>query len=199
MSPADRCTSSEIVHQDTPSQSCGCRPGEAVTISYGPWPNDVFYLFFGFVPDDNPHDTIVMFHDLQEMVELYDDLVAQRLSPPASASSPASDSAPAGGADESSSQAPSSTPNSLAAYFSNRNPDSPSNPPVSSPESPAADLPSDAASDPSSDAASASASPSDDRDAAARARGAGDAGSSSSPEACNRNRSKNIKKLRQSL
>ena len=53
--------------------------GQEVSISYGPWPNDVFYLFFGFVPDHNPHDSLVLFTDLQEMVEFYDTLIAERL------------------------------------------------------------------------------------------------------------------------
>ena len=39
-----------------------------MTISYGPWPNDAFLLFFGFVPDSNPHDTAVLFEDLADLV-----------------------------------------------------------------------------------------------------------------------------------
>ena len=39
-----------------------------MTISYGPWPNDVFLLFFGFVPDNNPHDTAVLFEDLADLL-----------------------------------------------------------------------------------------------------------------------------------
>lgn len=35
----------------------GIAAGQEVTISYGSWPSDVFLLFFGFVPADNPHDS----------------------------------------------------------------------------------------------------------------------------------------------
>ena len=42
-----------------------------MTISYGPWPNDVFYLFFGFVPH-NPWDVVVLFRQLQDMVAFHD-------------------------------------------------------------------------------------------------------------------------------
>ncbi|EIE20058.1 hypothetical protein COCSUDRAFT_57780 [Coccomyxa subellipsoidea C-169] len=52
----------------------GIRAGDEVTISYGPWPNDVFYLFFGFVPRDNPFDVAVLFQDLQQMIVFYDTL-----------------------------------------------------------------------------------------------------------------------------
>uniref|UniRef100_A0A061S8G6 Rubisco LSMT substrate-binding domain-containing protein n=1 Tax=Tetraselmis sp. GSL018 TaxID=582737 RepID=A0A061S8G6_9CHLO len=37
------------------------RAGQEVTISYGSWPNDFFYLLFGFVPAGNPFDTVVLF------------------------------------------------------------------------------------------------------------------------------------------
>ncbi|KAK9901334.1 hypothetical protein WJX75_007184 [Coccomyxa subellipsoidea] len=50
----------------------GIRAGDEVTISYGPWPNDVYYLFFGFVPRDNPFDVSVLFGDLQQMVAFHD-------------------------------------------------------------------------------------------------------------------------------
>lgn len=35
----------------------GIAEGQEVTISYGSWPSDVFLLFFGFAPHDNPHDS----------------------------------------------------------------------------------------------------------------------------------------------
>lgn len=35
----------------------GVAAGQEVTISYGSWPSDVFLLFFGFAPHDNPHDS----------------------------------------------------------------------------------------------------------------------------------------------
>ena len=44
------------------------RAGEEVRISYGSWPNDVFLLFFGFLPEeDNPHDSVVLFQGLAEL------------------------------------------------------------------------------------------------------------------------------------
>ena len=46
---------------------CG-RAGEEVTISYGAFPNDVFLLFFGFVPAANPHDAVPLFADLGDLV-----------------------------------------------------------------------------------------------------------------------------------
>ena len=39
-----------------------------MTISYGAFPNDVFLLFFGFVPDPNPHDAVPLFADLLDLV-----------------------------------------------------------------------------------------------------------------------------------
>lgn len=47
----------------------GIRAGEEVLISYGNWPNDVFLLFFGFVPPHNPHDAVVLFNSAEELVE----------------------------------------------------------------------------------------------------------------------------------
>ena len=55
-----------------------CRKGEEVTISYGDWPNDVFLLFFGFLPDNNRHDAIVLFHGLRDLVQCYQALVHQQ-------------------------------------------------------------------------------------------------------------------------
>eukprot|EP00803_Ostreobium_quekettii_P002388 evm.model.scf_874.2 EVM.evm.TU.scf_874.2 scf_874:53671-58389(-) len=45
--------------------------GEEVTISYGSWPNDVFFLFFGFVPDGNVHDEVVIFQGPEQLLEFY--------------------------------------------------------------------------------------------------------------------------------
>ena len=42
----------ELVAGDT-----GITAEEEVTISYGSWPSDVFLLFFGFAPDNNPNDS----------------------------------------------------------------------------------------------------------------------------------------------
>ena len=39
----------------------GIEEGKEVTISYGSWPNDVFLLFFGFCPDANTNDSVVLF------------------------------------------------------------------------------------------------------------------------------------------
>ncbi|BDA45282.1 hypothetical protein COCOBI_07-0690 [Coccomyxa sp. Obi] len=50
----------------------GISAGSEVTISYGPWPNDIFYLFFGFVPRQNPWDVVVLFRQLQDMVTFHD-------------------------------------------------------------------------------------------------------------------------------
>ena len=57
------------------------RAGDEVTISYGPWPNDVFYLLFGFVPRNNPFDVAVLFWNLQEMVAFHDAAKMVRLDP----------------------------------------------------------------------------------------------------------------------
>lgn len=45
-----------------------------MTISYGRWSNEVFFLFFGFLPEDNPWDSITVFRDLPEMIAYHDDL-----------------------------------------------------------------------------------------------------------------------------
>ena len=45
----------------------GIEEGEEVTISYGPWPNDPFFLYFGFVPSLNPNDAVVLFADVTEV------------------------------------------------------------------------------------------------------------------------------------
>ncbi|KAL4421162.1 hypothetical protein ABPG77_000797 [Micractinium sp. CCAP 211/92] len=45
----------------------GIAAGEEVTISYGSWPSDVFLLFFGFAPRDNPNDSAVIFYDLFDL------------------------------------------------------------------------------------------------------------------------------------
>ena len=42
------------------------RAGKEVTISYGNWPNDLFYLLFGFVPEENPYDSVVLFRNLED-------------------------------------------------------------------------------------------------------------------------------------
>ncbi|DBB02689.1 TPA: hypothetical protein ACH3X3_011645 [Trebouxia sp. C0006] len=56
----------------------GIRNGEEVTISYGDWPNDVFLLFFGFLPEGNQHDSVVLFDTVQDLTDCYDMLVQQQ-------------------------------------------------------------------------------------------------------------------------
>jgi hypothetical protein len=41
----------------------GVEAGAEITISYGPWPNDPFFLYFGFVPVGNPNDAAALFAD----------------------------------------------------------------------------------------------------------------------------------------
>ena len=41
-------------------------------ISYGQFSNAAFYLFFGFVPDDNPWDSVAIFQDIADMVAYHD-------------------------------------------------------------------------------------------------------------------------------
>ena len=54
-----------------------CRAGQEVTISYGAWPNDVFLLFFGFLPDQNEHDAVVLFHGLPDLIACYNRMLHQ--------------------------------------------------------------------------------------------------------------------------
>ena len=49
-----------------------------MTISYGDWPNDVFLLFFGFLPEGNQHDSVVLFGGLQDLIQCYGSLVQQQ-------------------------------------------------------------------------------------------------------------------------
>mmetsp|Transcript_14698 Transcript_14698/g.28262 ORF Transcript_14698/g.28262 Transcript_14698/m.28262 type:complete len:476 (+) Transcript_14698:156-1583(+) len=49
----------------------GITAGTEITISYGSWPNDVFFLLFGFCPDHNENDSVVLFRDLAHLVESY--------------------------------------------------------------------------------------------------------------------------------
>ena len=43
-------------------------------ISYGQFRNANFYLGFGFVPEDNPWDSVTIFRDISEMVAYHDKL-----------------------------------------------------------------------------------------------------------------------------
>ena len=47
-----------------------------MTISYGPWPSDVFLLFFGWVPPGNPHEAVVLFDGLADLAAFYLDQLA---------------------------------------------------------------------------------------------------------------------------
>jgi len=43
-----------------------------VTISYGDWPADAFFLAFGFLPPPSRHDSAVLFADLGALVDAHD-------------------------------------------------------------------------------------------------------------------------------
>ena len=45
----------------------GMEAGAEITISYGPWPNDPFFLYFGFVPAANPNDAAALFADAADV------------------------------------------------------------------------------------------------------------------------------------
>ena len=45
----------------------GVEAGAEITISYGPWPNDPFFLYFGFVPAANPNDAAALFADAADV------------------------------------------------------------------------------------------------------------------------------------
>lgn len=45
--------------------------GQEVTISYGPWPSQPFFLLFGFVPGANPYESVSLFTDLDHMASQY--------------------------------------------------------------------------------------------------------------------------------
>lgn len=49
--------------------------GEQVCISYGPWPTEPLLLLFGFVPSNNPHDSLVLFSDLQHIASCWLEMV----------------------------------------------------------------------------------------------------------------------------
>lgn len=46
----------------------GVSAGQEVTIDYGRWPNDVYLLFYGFIPAYNMWDSVVLFDKLQDLV-----------------------------------------------------------------------------------------------------------------------------------
>ena len=56
--------------QDVGIQTSCCRAARRrATIELLSLSNDVFLLFFGFVPTDNPNDSVVLFGDLEEVVD----------------------------------------------------------------------------------------------------------------------------------
>jgi hypothetical protein len=55
----------------------GLAAGEEATISYGAWPNDVLLLFFGFVEEGNPYDSVELFADLEELAAFCGALAAE--------------------------------------------------------------------------------------------------------------------------
>jgi len=69
----------------------GIKAGQQVTISYGPWPTEPLLLLFGFVPQHNPHDSLVVFSDLQHMAECCLQLFQSRCRGSSSSSSSSSD------------------------------------------------------------------------------------------------------------
>eukprot|EP00667_Euglena_gracilis_P006316 EG_transcript_6372 len=70
------------------AEEAGLEKGQEVTISYGKWPNEVFYLFFGFVPRDNPHDDVVLFGDAQELAVACDEVLQESPGPATARSVP---------------------------------------------------------------------------------------------------------------
>lgn len=47
----------------------GIQEGQEVTISYGShWPNEAFLLLFGFTPDGNTADAVVLFPSMKDLV-----------------------------------------------------------------------------------------------------------------------------------
>lgn len=47
----------------------GLQEGQEVSISYGPWPAEVFTTLFGFVPTPNPHDHLVLYTNLLALAQ----------------------------------------------------------------------------------------------------------------------------------
>jgi SET domain len=44
------------------------QPGEEALFSYREQSNDQFLLYYGFIPGDNPHDDLVLFDDVDDMI-----------------------------------------------------------------------------------------------------------------------------------
>eukprot|EP01025_Chloroclados_australasicus_P057908 TRINITY_DN7243_c0_g1_i8.p2 TRINITY_DN7243_c0_g1~~TRINITY_DN7243_c0_g1_i8.p2 ORF type:complete len:190 (-),score=27.40 TRINITY_DN7243_c0_g1_i8:166-735(-) len=69
IAPPDQINSSPISYFQLYVGEQTISSGDEVSICYGQWPNDVFLLFFGFVPEENPHDSYVIFETFEELVE----------------------------------------------------------------------------------------------------------------------------------
>jgi hypothetical protein len=57
----------------------GLQEGQEVSISYGPWPAEVFTTLFGFVPTPNPHDQLVLYTNLLALAQQVCQLLLQQL------------------------------------------------------------------------------------------------------------------------
>jgi len=64
----------------------GIEAGQQVCISYGAWPAEPFLLLFGFVPQPNPYDSIIVHSNLQHMAACYLQCLAGKLQAQASSS-----------------------------------------------------------------------------------------------------------------
>eukprot|EP00891_Asterochloris_glomerata_P000122 jgi/Astpho2/122/fgenesh1_pg.00004_%23_31_t len=77
----DGCQGQQAVEDVCDPQELTCRPaqfvlltsqaisaGEEVTISYGPWPNDVLLQQWGFVPGFNPYDAVALFDNFEDLL-----------------------------------------------------------------------------------------------------------------------------------
>ena len=52
----------------------GVEQGQEITISYGSWPNDPFFLYFGFVPGGNPNDAATLFKDEEDVAIFFEQM-----------------------------------------------------------------------------------------------------------------------------
>ena len=66
-SPDSRWISKESRFFQLRAGEDGVEAGAEITISYGPWPNDPFFLYFGFVPVGNPNDAAALFADAADV------------------------------------------------------------------------------------------------------------------------------------
>ena len=57
----------------------GLAAGDEITISYGPWPQEVFLQMFGFLPTPNPYDTLRLYIGLEDAAQQYIHLLQCKL------------------------------------------------------------------------------------------------------------------------